>query len=105
MTMTLHRKKRLEVIIEVPALSRLETALHDIGITGYTILPALAGAGRSGRWTRDGLIGDTDRMVMLVAIFDAQLVDTLVERIFPVVTRQSGVASLSDVEVLRADLF
>jgi hypothetical protein len=55
--MDMHRKKRIEIILEAPAMNRLSAALEAAGVTGYTVLPVLAGKGKTGAWTRDGLVG------------------------------------------------
>ena len=42
-------KKRLEIIIEMPAVRRLESVLEKAGVKGWTVLPAKAGRGRCGQ--------------------------------------------------------
>ena len=56
--MLMHPKKRIEVIIEAPLVERLLAVLDAQQVSGYTVLPALGGRGRGGRWRRDGLVGE-----------------------------------------------
>jgi len=56
-------KKRLEIIIEMPAVPRLEGVLEKAGVKGWTVLPAKAGRGAAGSWSREGQITDAGRMI------------------------------------------
>jgi PII-like signaling protein len=100
-----HAKKRIEIILEAPALHRLTDRLDRAGVTGYTILPALAGRGRGGAWSGEGLAGDAGRLVMVISIVDAGKVDSVLEGVQGVLARQIGILTVSDVQVLRADHF
>ncbi len=101
----MHPKKRVEIVVEAPALHRLTDALDRAGVTGYTIVPALAGRGRGGSWSGEGLAGDAGRMVIVVSIVDAARADAVVSGVYAVLARQIGVVSVSDVAVIRADHF
>lgn len=46
--MQTHTAKRVEIVIEAPLERRLTEALTSAGVTGFTVLPVLGGAGRSG---------------------------------------------------------
>jgi nitrogen regulatory protein PII len=100
-----HLKKRLEIIVEAPALHRLTDRLNQAGVTGYTIVPVLAGRGSEGTWSAEGLAGDAGRLVMVISIVDAAKADAVLERVYSVLARQIGIVTLSDVQVIRADLF
>ena len=54
--MSTHDAKRIEIVIELPLLSTLTDALEAAGVTGYTVLPVLAGSGQSGPWSREGQV-------------------------------------------------
>ncbi|MFY8039870.1 MAG: DUF190 domain-containing protein [Bosea sp. (in: a-proteobacteria)] len=100
-----HLKKRLEIIVEAPALHRLTDRLNQAGVTGYTIVPVLAGRGSEGTWSAEGLAGDAGRLVMVISIVDAAKADTVLERVYSVLARQIGIVTISDVQVIRADHF
>lgn len=103
--MEMHRKKRIEIILEAPALNRLSAALEAAGVTGYTVLPVLAGKGKTGAWTRDGLVGGAGAMVCVICITDPSRVETVTERIMAVLSRQIGLVTIGDVDVMRGERF
>ncbi len=98
-------KKRLSIIIEAPFLSRLLELLDSLDVPGYTAIPALAGKGQSGSWRRDSLSSEANKMVHVLIILDEEKVPGVLEALRDVLERQMGIVTLSDVEVLRPDLF
>jgi nitrogen regulatory protein PII len=103
--MKMHAKKRIEIFLEAPALHRLTDALEKAGVKGYTILPALAGNGSSGPWSREGQVGDAGRLVQIVCITDPSRVEAVLEGVYRLLSKQIGVVSVADVEVIRETLF
>lgn len=103
--MKTHPKKRIEIVVEAPVLGRLLTVLDDLAVTGYTVMPALAGRGREGSWRREGQVSDTGRMMVVFCIVDAQRVDAVLEPVFKLVSRQIGIVTVSDVAVIRPEHF
>jgi nitrogen regulatory protein PII len=102
----MHLKKRVEIVVEAPALQRLLDRLDRVDVTGYTVIPALAGRGMGGgAWRGEGLAGDAGRMVLVVCITDPSRVDTVLEAVYAIVSRQIGIVSVSDVQVIRKDHF
>ncbi|MCX7326123.1 MAG: DUF190 domain-containing protein [Hyphomicrobiales bacterium] len=100
-----HLKKRIEIILEAPALHRLTDRLNQAGVTGYTIVPVLAGRGLEGTWSAEGLAGDAGRLVMVISIVDAAKADDVLDRVYTLLARQIGIVTVSDVQVIRADHF
>ncbi len=98
-------KKRLSIIIEAPYLNRLLELLDDIDVPGYTALSALAGKGKSGPWRRDELPSDAGRMIQVLVVIDEDKVPMVLREVAEVLEHQMGIVSLSDVEVLRPELF
>lgn len=103
--MKTHLKKRIEIVVEAPALRRLLKALDQAEVTGYTVTPALAGRGQGGSWSGEGLAGEAGRMVVVACITDAARVDAVLEASYAILSRQIGIVSIADVEVIRADHF
>ena len=100
-----HQAKRVAVIIEAVMQSRLTDAMEAAGVSGYSVLPVLAGGGRSGNWTREGQVGRGQGMVQVVCIIAPDKLDDLLNKAFAVVERHIGVITVSDCEVLRAERF
>lgn len=103
--MDLHPKKRIEIVLEAPALHRLTAALDQAGVTGYTITPVLAGRGEGGSWSREGLVGNAGQMVMVLCITDPAKADAVLERVMALLARQIGIVSVGDVMVVRPERF
>jgi nitrogen regulatory protein PII len=103
--MDTYPKKRIEIVVEAPALPRLLDRLDRAAVSGYTVIPALAGRGREGSWRGEGLAGDAGRMVIVVCITDATRVDAVLEAAYAIVSRQIGIVTMSDVSVIRAEHF
>ena len=103
--MDMHRKKRIEIILEAPAMNRLANALEQAGVSGYTVLPVLAGKGTTGAWTRDGLVGGAGAMVCVICITDPSRVDAVIERVMALLSRQIGLVTIGDVDVIRGERF
>jgi nitrogen regulatory protein PII len=103
--MLTHKKKRIDIVVEAPLLGRVIALLDQIGVSGYTVVPALAGRGKDGPWHRDGLVGRAGSMVLIFTIIDESRVDAVVEPLFKLVSRQIGVLTVCDVEVLRSEHF
>jgi len=103
--MEMHPKKRIEVVVEAPLLNRLLALLDESNVSGYTVLPAIAGRGHHGPWNREGLATDAGRMVVVVLIVGPDAVSALMDRIFPLIARQIAIVTVSDVEVVRGERF
>ena len=101
----MHDKRRLELIVERMALARACNILEDAGLTGYTVLPAMAGFGGSTHWRSEGDLSDTQEMVVVVAIGDAEKIDKALQDLYRLLDRHVGVLSVGDVQVLRPERF
>ncbi|HVL71507.1 MAG TPA: DUF190 domain-containing protein [Beijerinckiaceae bacterium] len=104
--MQTHKKKRIELVVEGPVLNRTLDLLDRAGVGGYTVLPALAGRGRRGKWTSQGFLGEIGRMVMITSIVDESRIGPLLREINDlIVEKHIGIVSVLDAEVIRADRF
>jgi PII-like signaling protein len=96
-------RKRIEILADAPLLPRLVAALEQCGIDGHTIFPATAGAGRTGRWSEDGLTGTSKQL--LVAIASEDHAAALVDQLAPMLDSHRLLLTVSAVEVVRGDRF
>lgn len=101
----MHDKRRLELIVERMALTRALNILEDAELTGYTVLPAIAGFGGSVRWRSEGDLSTTQEMVVVISIGDAEKVDKALQDLYRLLDRHVGVLSVGDVQVLRPGRF
>ncbi|MGB0497403.1 MAG: P-II family nitrogen regulator [Rubricella sp.] len=103
--MQTHPAKRIEIIIEAPLLRRLTRALDKAGVTGYTVLPVLAGSGKSGPWTREGQVSSAGGMAAVVLIAAPDKADPILETAFEVVESHIGIVNVTDTQVIRPARF
>lgn len=101
----MHAKKRLELIIERMALRRASTILEEAGMTGYTVISAMAGYGNGQRWRRGGDLSASQDMVIVISISDEEKIEKALVNLHKLLDQQIGVLSVSSVEVLRPELF
>ncbi len=99
-----HLKKRIEIIIEAPMLSRVLDLLDRLAVTGYTVIPAIAGSGRRGSW-REGQVTEASHMVMVICITDGARIPQVLNPVYQLLARQIGIVTVSDVNVVRQDHF
>jgi PII-like signaling protein len=103
--MKTHPKKRIDIMVEAPLMQKVINLLDQQAVGGYTVLPVLAGRGKDGAWHRDGVVGRAGALVMIFCILDEARVDEVLGPLFALVTRQIGIVTVSDVQVIRPDLF
>ena len=103
--MKTHPKKRIDIMVEAPLMQRVLNLLDQQNLSGYTVLPVLAGRGKDGAWHRDGVVGRAGALVMIFCIVDDQRIDEVLEPLFKLVSRQIGIVTVSDVHVIRAEHF
>ena len=103
--MKTYPKKRIAIVIEQPALNRVLDKLDSLAVSGYTVYPVIAGRGREGSWRADGMVSDFGRMVSVVCVCDPSKVEAIVEPIFQIVSRQVGIITIQDCEVIRSEHF
>lgn len=98
-------KKRIEIMVETPLMSRVIAILDDLGVSGYTVMPAIAGRGKDGLWHRDGQVGRVGSVVQILCIIDETRENDVLEPLFRLVSRQIGIVTVTDVRVVRSDQF
>lgn len=103
--MQTYPKKRIDIMVEAPLMTRVLAVLDAQGVSGYTVLPAVAGRGHDGSWHRDGQVGRAGACVLIFCIIDESKVDHVLEPLFKLVSRQVGIVTLTDVRVVRPDHF
>jgi nitrogen regulatory protein PII len=103
--MQTYAKKRIDIIIEMPLLRRVTDRFDKAGVSGYSVLPVIAGRGQSGAWSAGGQVSEVGQMAAIMCIVDEAKLDAVLEEVFAVVRRQIGLVSVTDVSVVRAERF
>ena len=103
--MQTHPKKRIDLIIEKPLLRSITERFDKAGVSGYSVLPIVAGRGQSGEWSAGGQVSEVGQMAAIICIVDANRVDAVLDEVFAVVRKQIGLVTVSDVSVVRPERF
>ena len=98
-------KKRIDIMVEAPLMNRMIEILERLEVGGYTVVPAIAGRGKSGAWHRDGQVGRAGAVIQIFSIVDESKIDEILTPIFELVAQQIGIVTVSDVRVIRPDNF
>ena len=101
----MHTRHRIELIIERMAYKRACRILEASGMTGYTVVPAMAGYGNGNRWQRDTDISASRDMVIIISIGDEDRVRATMQELSRLLGEHIGVVTVSEVEVLRPERF
>lgn len=100
MVNTIQRRK-VEILVDAPLVRRVVAAAEAAGVTGYTLLPTLGGAGRGGHWSDDQVTG-AEAKVMLVTITNDAKAAALTDLLAPMLESHGLLLVSSAVEVVRA---
>lgn len=96
---------RIELIVERMAHKRACRVLEAADLTGYTVLPAMAGYGGSKRWSRDTDLSASGDMVVIISIGDEAKVRSALSEISDLLGAHIGIVTVAEVEVLRPGRF
>jgi nitrogen regulatory protein PII len=102
--MQLHRRKKIEIVVQMPIVKQVLDRITPLGATHYTVLTAISGRGHFGEWGLDQL-SDATRHVVIVAIVKPELADPILDSVGELFTEYHGIIYVSDVEVRRFDYF
>jgi len=100
-----HTRYRLELIIERMALQRACNVLEAAGLTGYTVLPAIAGFGGGNHWNRDSDLSASGNMLLIISIGTEARINAALEHLESLLGSHIGVLNVSEVKVMRPDRF
>lgn len=97
-------KKRVEIIVERSLLDTIVELIDEVGATGYTVIPCMGGRGKHGPWRAGDLSPAFDRVYILI-ITSAELADAIIASAYDYLQRYSGMVSVTETQVVRADRF
>ena len=101
--MELTPRKKLDIFIELHALSGLEAMLGEAGFKGWSVFACVEGSGLHGAWRQTG-IGEADARLVVAIGAEASCLSALAWldayfRSYP------GVVAVTDVSVMRPARF
>ena len=95
---------KVEILLDAPLADLVTGIVEEAGAGGYTLLPALGGSGRNGRWSEDR-VSAADTKLLLVAIATDETAETIVHRLEPLLDSHGLIVMTTRVGVVRAQKF
>ncbi|CAN5910023.1 hypothetical protein BH11VER1_BH11VER1_09910 [soil metagenome] len=87
--------KRIEIIIDAPEVPSLLAILRENGVSGYSVISPITGAGERGERNNDEPGGGSGNACILTAV-PPEKVTALIEAVRPILKRRGGVFLVSD---------
>ncbi len=103
--MQMHKKTKIEILIEAPFETKLSEQLDNMECKGYTVFPVISGKGEHGHWSRRGLVNSVGQMLLFVVIVDNEKAHSIAEKVHASMQDHLGIITLSEVEVFRSEKF
>lgn len=98
------QRRKIEVFVDAPLVQSIVDLAVDAGVTGYTVIPALGGAGRSGRWTDDQVSG-AEAKVLFVTVTSHTSAAAFIEALTPNLESHGMMLCATTVDVVRGEKF
>jgi nitrogen regulatory protein PII len=98
------RRKKIEVMVDMPLARRVIEAAERVGIAAHTLMPTVSGSGSHGSWSDDQLSG-AEAKVMFVTITSEEKASALIDALAPLLDDYGLMLVASDVEVVRGSKF
>ena len=102
---TLHRMKKIEVIVSGENEGLLSNMMNDANISGFTLLRNVSGKGHNGFHEGKLLFNDKAVLVMFIAVAPEEAIESIAIGMKSLLEKNSGVMFVSDVSVARVDYF
>jgi nitrogen regulatory protein PII len=104
-TLTLHRLRKIEIIVHAEDQRPVEDLLRAAGIGGWTMIRDVAGLGHGGFHQGRSIFNDQTGLVMFVGVGEAAAIERAARGLARLFETRPGVTFLSEVEVMRSDYF
>lgn len=95
---------RVEVIVDRPLLEEVKRIARAAGVSGHTVLAALAGEGAAGSWSED-LVTSAQSKLVFLAVTSEPKARAFIAALEPLLDTHGLVALCSAVSVVRGAKF
>jgi nitrogen regulatory protein PII len=99
-----HPRKRIEIVVEAVRAEQVTDLLDACGASGWTVLPVIAGRGRTGMRRGGDLAGVFDNVLVLCIASEAVAEKVLAAQ-EELLGARPAIVSISDCRVIRAEHF
>ena len=103
--LTLHRLKKIEIVLLAEDFALVEDLLKAAGVGGWTMIRDVAGMGHSGFHQGKTIFNDQSGLVMFVGVAEDKVIADVARGLARLFEKRPGVTFLSEVEVMRSDYF
>lgn len=103
--LTLHRLKKIEIVLLAEDVALVEDLLKAAGVGGWTMIRDVAGMGHSGFHQGKTIFNDQSGLVMFVGVAEDKVIADVARGLARLFEKRPGVTFLSEVEVMRSDYF
>jgi nitrogen regulatory protein PII len=103
--LSLHRLKKIEIVLLAEDHALVEDLLKAAGVGGWTMIRDVAGMGHSGFHQGKTIFNDQSGLVMFVGVAEHPVIAEVARGLARLFARRPGVTFLSEVEVIRSDYF
>jgi hypothetical protein len=104
MSLNVVQRRRIEVLVDRPLAPLLAELARGSGITSYSLLPVLGGAGHNGAWTDEEISGAQAKLIFLT-VASEEKTNHLVDQLTPLLDSHGLVLFISSVDVIRGQRF
>ena len=102
---TTHPRKKIEILVDAPLLSRIQQLARDAGASGYTLQRTIGGEGGQGRWRAEEVTGGAGSKVVFATIVDEEIAERFLSNLEPLLSEYGLLVTVSLVEVIRGERF
>ena len=102
---TTHPRKKIEILVDAPLLSRIQQLAKDAEVSGYTLQRTIGGEGGQGRWRAEEVTGGAGSKLVFATIVDDETADRFLTDLEPLLSEYGLLVTVSPVEVIRGERF
>ena len=98
-------RKKIEILVDTPLLSRIRQLASDAGVSGYTLQRTVGGEGGQGRWRAEEVTGGAGSKLVFATIVDEETGQRFLTELEPLLNEYGLLVTVSSVEVIRGERF
>lgn len=95
---------KVEILLDAPLIDIVTRIVDTSGASGYTLVPALGGSGRNGRWSEDR-VSTADTKILMLCIAPDEIAEVILRGLEPLLDSHGLIVMTSRVGVVRGSRF
>ena len=98
-------RKKIEVLVDTPLLSRIQELAGDAGASGYTLHRTVGGEGGQGPWRTEEVTGGAGSKLLFTTIVDEAGAERFLAALEPLLSEYGLLVTIASIEVIRGERF